>query len=72
MASANDVSRITAEIANGVLKQDSTVTLTDELSALWDQIEMEIAEIRARGLIVEIPGEMPDVQLLSPDSIVEP
>jgi hypothetical protein len=52
------------EIANGKVKEDSVVPMTDEASALWDKMVQEVADVRARGYGLEIPFEMPDVEIV--------
>ena len=51
------------DIANGISKDDTKITLNDEASALWDQMESEIKKIQeTKGLIVDFPydGETVD------------
>ena len=52
--SAEEIERITAEITLGVGKQQSSVFMTSELSEVWDQIARQVADIKARGRVVEI------------------
>jgi hypothetical protein len=52
------------EVANGKDKKDSIVPMTEEASALWDKMVKEVAEVRAEGYGLEIPFEMPDVEIV--------
>ncbi len=52
------------EVANGKDKKDSIVPMTEEASALWDKMVKEVAEVRAEGYGLEIPFEMPDVEII--------
>jgi hypothetical protein len=52
------------EVANGKDKKDSVVPMTQEASALWDKMVQEVAEVRAEGYGLEIPFEMPDVEIV--------
>ena len=52
------------EVANGKDKKDSIVPMTEEASALWDKMIKEVAEVRAEGYGLEIPFEMPDVEIV--------
>jgi hypothetical protein len=52
------------EIANGKDKKDSIVPMTEEASALWDKMVQEVVDVRARGYGLEIPFEMPDVEIV--------
>jgi hypothetical protein len=52
------------EVANGKDKKDSIVPMTAEASALWDKMVEEVAEVRAEGYGLEIPFEMPDVEIV--------
>lgn len=54
------------EVANGKDKKDSIVPMTQEASALWDKMVKEVAEVRAEGYGLEIPFEMPDVEIVEP------
>ena len=52
------------EVANGKDKKDSIVPMTQEASALWDKMVKEVAEVRAEGYGLDIPFEMPDVEII--------
>jgi len=52
------------EVANGKDKKDSIVPMTEEASALWDKMVIEVAEVRAEGYGLDIPFEMPDVEIV--------
>ena len=54
------------EVANGKDKKDSIVPMTQEASALWDKMVKEVAEVRAEGYGLDIPFEMPDVEIVEP------
>jgi hypothetical protein len=49
MADAEIVERMYAEIVLGVEKSQSTIEMDSELSALWDQIASEVAQMKAEG-----------------------
>lgn len=61
MADSRDIERIYVQIVLDTPKTASTVKLTPELDALWDQIAGEVAEMRRQGLGFDIPAEIPDV-----------
>ena len=52
------------EVANGKDKKDSIVPMTQEASVLWDKMVKEVAEVRAEGYGLDIPFEMPDVEII--------
>lgn len=52
------------EVANGKDKKDSVVPMTEEASNLWDKMVTEVAEVRAEGYGLDIPFEMPDVDIV--------
>ena len=52
------------EVANGKDKKDSIVPMTQEASVLWDKMVKEVAEVRAEGYGLDIPFEMPDVEIV--------
>lgn len=56
------------EVANGKDKKDSIVPMTEEASALWDRMVKEVAEVRAEGYGLDIPFEMPEVEIVEPTS----
>jgi len=56
------------EVANGKDKKDSVVPMTEEASAMWDKLVKEVAEVRAEGYGLDIPFEMPDVEIVEPTS----
>lgn len=64
--SSRIVERIYTEIVLNVAKKDSTVDMTNEVSALWDEIAAEVAQMKADGKDFEIPSEMPDPVQLTP------
>jgi acyl-CoA reductase-like NAD-dependent aldehyde dehydrogenase len=72
MATAKEVERMTVEITLGVPKEESSIVMTVALSELWDRIAAQVADIRARGRIVDAPFESPDVDLVPPSDFVEP
>jgi hypothetical protein len=61
MVPARDVERIYTEIVLGLSKAESTVTMSNEADALWDEIETEVRQMRAEGKRFDIPAEIPDV-----------
>ena len=48
------IERITTEITLGVSKKQSSVFMTSELSEIWDRIARQVADIKARGRVVEV------------------
>lgn len=66
MANSKDVERIYTQIVLGIPKSESTVTLDDELSDIWDKIAAEVDAMREAGQGFEIPAETPDVEVPSP------
>ena len=61
MVPARDVEKMYTEIVLGLSKSQSTVNMSTEADALWDQIEAEVRQMRADGKGFEIPSEIPDV-----------
>lgn len=53
------MNRMLAAIGSGVTKDKYPFTLTPEESEAWDTLEAEVADIKGRGLIVDVPGEWP-------------
>jgi hypothetical protein len=49
------------QITMGVQKDETTLIKNEEESATWDRLEIEIAEIKAKGWIVDIASDLPDV-----------
>ena len=49
------------QITMGVRKDETTLIKNEEESATWDELEIEIAEIKAKGWIVDIASDFPDV-----------
>jgi len=59
MPDSDKIERIYVEILLGFSKEQSLVELDDKLSALWDKIAAEVAQMKAEGKGFEIPSEIP-------------
>lgn len=68
---ARDLEIMTQQIMRGVTKEQSSMIRDVEASEVWDALEAEIAEMKAQGIIVEIPYESPGMQPLDPALIVD-
>jgi hypothetical protein len=68
MADSDDVIRIYVQIANGISKSESSVKLDEELSNLWDEIEGEVVEMKEQGLELEVPFEVPEVDVVKSET----
>lgn len=61
---ARSAQRMLVWIDQGVAKDDAPLPLNREESEMWDRLEVQVAEIKARGQAVEIPDmEVPDVEI---------
>lgn len=65
-ATSEQLERMVTEITLGIDKRDSLIPMTPSISETWDQLEREIREIRAQGLIVDNPAEVPAVVQVEP------
>lgn len=63
---------MTQQIMRGVTKEQSSIVRDVEASETWDVLAAEIAEMRAAGIIVEIPYETASMQPVDPALVVEP
>jgi hypothetical protein len=61
MIDSDVANRLYTEIVNGVAKADSSTTLNQELSEFWDVVAQQVAEGNKRGVVWDIPNEMPNV-----------
>lgn len=68
----DEMNRMAREIVLGVPRDQSLVPMTLEAIETWEILEREIAEIIADGFEVEIPYEVPTVDIVDPSLIVEP
>jgi len=59
------------EITMGIPKKESVVLMTAEASDVWDRLEVQIAEIKDAGGQVEIPFELPSVDIVKRSEVVE-
>jgi hypothetical protein len=60
---ADEMQRMIVEIARGVIPEESVLApLTEEQLEMWAQLAAEMAQIAARGNIVEIPTEQPSLR----------
>ena len=68
----DEMNRMAREIVLGVPREQSLVPMTLEAIETWEILEREIAEIIADGFEVEIPYEVPTVDIVDPAMIIEP
>jgi hypothetical protein len=61
MIDSDVANRLYVEIVNGVAKADSSTTMNQELSEFWDVVAEQVAEGNKRGVVWDIPNEMPNV-----------
>jgi hypothetical protein len=59
---SDDLSHLLVEVVLGVPPEQSTLPDTDEVREKRAVYEQEVADIRARGLQVEIPREFPQAE----------
>lgn len=59
------------EITMNMPKEATTLINNAEESAMWDKLEIEIAEIKAKGHIVDMVFDIPTVDPIHPTRIVE-
>ncbi len=52
---ADDVATMAREITLGVKPENSRIEMTPDHQEVWDRLTSEIADIKRRGGIVEIP-----------------
>jgi hypothetical protein len=64
--SSKTVERIYTEIVLNIPKNESTITMDAEISALWDEISAEVEQLRSEGFGFDIPSEMPDPVTIYP------
>ena len=71
MISSDELNRMVIEISLGWKWQDprSRIPNTPEHKQSWQRLETEIAEIEAKGHMVELPHEWPDLTDYEPGSI---
>ena len=69
MIDSDIANRLYTEIVNGVAKANSSTTLDQELSDFWDVIAEQVAEGNKRGVIWDIPNEMPMVDQVAPNKL---
>lgn len=72
MISDRDMSVMIQEITMNVPREESTVIRSLEASEAWDILTDQIAAIKAAGYEVEIPFDLPTVDLVDPDLVIEP
>ena len=68
----DEMNRMIQEITMGTPREQSTVPMTLEAIEMWEKLSVQIAEIIADGFEVEIPYEIPTVDIVDPAMIVEP
>jgi hypothetical protein len=66
MVPANVVEKMYVHILLGKSRQSFRFNITPEMSKLWDQITVEIAEIRERGDSLEMFSEIPEIEIPNP------
>lgn len=67
-----EMSMMIQEITMGVAKDESKVIRSVEAAEVWDVLTEQIAAIKAVGNEVEIPYEVPTVDVVDPTLVVEP
>lgn len=68
----DEMNRMIQEITMGIPREQSTVPMTLEAIEKWEILSEQIAEIIAEGYEVEIPYEIPSVDIVDPAMIIEP
>lgn len=68
----DEINRMIQEITMGTPREQSTVPMTLEAIEKWEILSAQIAQIKADGFEVEIPYEVPTVDIVDPAMIVEP
>lgn len=63
---ADIAERLLTEITLGFKKPESLIEMTPDVSRMWDILEQEVADAKKRGLIIDIPFEVPDVIEVKP------
>ena len=61
-----EMNRMIQEITMQIPREQSTVPMNPEAIEMWDRLTEQIARIIADGLEVEIPYEVPDVDIVEP------
>ncbi len=59
--SGDQIERMVVEITLGMSKGESLIQMTTDASEMWDQLEAEIRELKAKGMIVDTAPEIPAV-----------
>lgn len=68
----DEMNRMIQEITMGIPREQSTVPMTLEAIEKWEILTEQIGQIIADGFEVEIPYEVPTVDIVDPSLIVEP
>lgn len=68
----DEMNRMIQEITMGIPREQSTVPMTLEAIEKWEILSEQIADIIARGNEVEIPYEIPSVDIVDPAMIIKP
>lgn len=58
---AADIASMQAQITGGVPKSQSRFVKDPESSRLWDQLVVDIADLRRRGIVIDQANEIPDL-----------
>ena len=72
MISGEAMDLMIQEITMGISKEESYVMMTQEASETWDILAVQIAQIKEEGFIVDIPSEIPTVDIVDPTTIPDP
>lgn len=62
---SRDIERIYRHIVLNETKAQSTVPMTPTVEKMWDQIALEVAQMRSEGKAFDIPAEVPEVVIAS-------
>lgn len=68
----DEMNRMIQEITMGIPREQSTVPMTLEAIEKWEILSEQIADIIADGYEVEIPYEIPSVDIVDPAMIIKP
>ena len=66
MVPANVVEKMYVHIALKKSRESFRYTITPEMAKLWDQITVEIGQIRERGDSLEMFSEIPEIEIPNP------
>lgn len=74
MIDSDVMSRMYAQIVQGIAKDQSTLVVDDEHSQWWDEVAAEVAAMREADPTVtfEVPNEVPSIAGALPDQPAAP